>query len=119
MNKSEEVDAWFESLDHTLKDAMLRVREVILAADSRITETIKWSTPTFTFQGNLVSLQPRAKKFVSLMFHRGSEIPGEHPLLEGDAALVRTMRLADLGEVEANREGLEAVVRAWCDWKAG
>lgn len=98
---------------------MLRVREVILGADSRMTESVKWSAPTFAFEGNLASFQPRSKKFVSLMFHRGSEIPGDHPRLEGDAALVRTMRFADMADVEAQRADLEAVVRAWCDLKAG
>ena len=117
MNTSAEVDAWFAALDHPLKDAMLRTREVILEADSRMTESVKWSTPTFDFNGNLASFQPRAKKFVSLLFHRGSEIPGEHPRLEGDAALARIMRFKDLDDVEAQREGLEGVVRAWCEWK--
>ena len=119
MNRSAEVDIWFEALEHPLKDAMLRVREVIQGSDSRMVESIKWSAPTFSFQGNLVSFQPRAKKFVSLMFHRGSEIQGNHPRLEGDAALVRTMRFVDLSDVEAQREDLEAIVRAWCDLKAG
>ena len=119
MSASPAVDAWFAQLDHPLKDAMQRVRELILDADPRIDETVKWSTPTFTFEGNLASLQPRAKRFVSLMFHRGSEILGEHPLLEGDAALVRTMRFTDLEQVEARREALAAVVRAWCELKAG
>lgn len=74
--------------------------------------------PTFEFKGNLVSFQPRAKRFVSLMFHRGSEIPGKHPYLEGDAALVRTMRFVDMNEVEKRREALEAVVRSWCEARA-
>jgi hypothetical protein len=53
------------------------------------------------------------------MFHRGAEIPGEHPRLEGDGKLVRTMRFADLDDLDAGRGELEAVIRAWCDWKAG
>ena len=28
------------------------------------------------------------------------------------------MRSADLGQLEAGRDDLEAAVRAWCDWKA-
>jgi uncharacterized protein YdhG (YjbR/CyaY superfamily) len=52
-----------------MKDAMLRVRDVVLAADPRIDECIKWQTPTFTFGGNLASFNPRAKKHVSLLFH--------------------------------------------------
>ena len=76
---SAEVDAWFEALDHPLKQAMQRVRQVVLQADPRISETVKWQTPTFIYAGNIVSIRPRAKRFVSLMFHRGSEIPGRSP----------------------------------------
>ena len=53
------------------------------------------------------------------MFHRGAEIPGEHPRLQGDGKLVRTMRFAGLDELEAGRTDVEAAIRAWCDWKAG
>jgi hypothetical protein len=59
------------------------------------------------------------EKLVSVRFHRGAEIPGDHPRLEGDAALVRTMRFSDLQELDAGRAELEAAIRAWCDWKAG
>lgn len=116
-NASPVVDEWFQVLDHPLKQEMLSVRWIILEADERIAESIKWQAPTYEYKGNLLSYQPRAKKFVSLMFHRGSEIPGDHPDLLGDAALARTMRLADEEDIERQREGLQAVVRAWCDWK--
>jgi len=115
MNKNPEVDAWFAKLDHPLRDAMMRARDVILAADDRVTECIKWSTPTFQYEGNIASFQPRAKKFVSLMFHRGSEIPGNHPQLEGDAALARVMRFADSADVDRKTSDLTAVIKAWCD----
>ena len=117
-NVNPKVDEWFNKLDHPRKDALLLTRQVILEADERISESIKWSAPTFEYKGNLASFQPRAKRFVSLMFHRGSEIPGDHPDLEGEAPLVRTMRLKDTDDVEAHRGPLQAVVRAWCDWKA-
>ncbi|MCH7552614.1 MAG: hypothetical protein IIC82_01255 [Chloroflexi bacterium] len=50
-NTSPEVDVWFERLEHPLKDAMQRVREVILGADARMGECIKWSVPTFAYRG--------------------------------------------------------------------
>lgn len=117
-NASPEVDQWFRELDHPLKAAMMLTRQTILEADGRITETIKWSTPTFAFNGNLASFQPRAKRFVSLLFHQGAEIPGDHPELEGDSRLARTMRFQDEADVGRKRNALEAVVRAWCDWRA-
>ena len=115
MNENPEVTAWLDALEHPLKDVILAVRSVFLDADARITETIKWKSPTFMYEGNLASIDPKAKKHVSLMFHRGAEIPGEHPLLEGDGKVARYIRFPDAGSVEQKRDGLTAIVRAWCD----
>ena len=119
MNRNPEVDAWLDERRHPLDAAMRRTRELILEADDRVTESIKWKTPTFSYKGNIASFMP-SKKVVSLMFHRGAEIPGEHPcLIKGEGDLARTMRFTDRDAVEAARDDLTAVIRAWCDWKAG
>jgi hypothetical protein len=115
---SPEVDAWFEASSHPLKGAMLRVRELVLDADERVTETMKWQSPTFMYEGNIASIDPHAKRHVSVLFHRGAEIPGDHPLLEGGGKLARYVRFEDAAAVEARRPELQAVVRAWCSWKA-
>ena len=115
MSRNPDVDAWFEAKQHPLEDAMQAVRDVILS-DDRVEESIKWQTPTFAYQGNIVSFNP-AKKLVSLLFHRGAEIPGDHPRLDGDGKLARTMRFADLADVEAHGDELAAAIRTWCDWK--
>lgn len=114
MSTTHEVDAWFEEYDHPAKDAMLRVREIILA-DDRMTETIKWKSPTFMYEGNMASFNPRTKAHVSLMFHTGASIPGTHPRLEGGGDTARYMKFTDLDDVEDAREEIEAVVRAWCE----
>ena len=113
--RSPDVDAWLNGYDNPLKPLVERAREIVLGADDRIGETIKWSTPTFVYKGNLASFQPRAKQFVSLLFHTGASIPGEHPLLEGGGDTARYARLRDEEEIEARRGELEAIVRAWCD----
>ena len=114
--RTPEVEAWLTERALPLDAAVRLVRDIVLDADPRIEECIKWSTPTYFYKGNLFSFNP-AKKLVSLLFHRGAEIPGDHPRLEGDGKLARTMRFADLDEVEAGRGDLERVVRAWCDWR--
>jgi hypothetical protein len=65
--------------------------------------------------GQLGELQPSSKAHVSLLFHTGASIPGEHPRLEGGGDTARYMRLADLTEVEAAADDLRRVVAAWCD----
>ena len=114
MPSSSEVDAWFAHYDHPVKDAMLRVREIILE-DDRITETIKWKSPTFMYEGNMASFNPRTKAHVSLMFHTGASIPGSFDLLEGGGDTARYARFEDLDDVEAKAAQLRSVVESWCE----
>ncbi len=113
MNVNPDVDAWFAEYDHPLKDAMQRVRALILA-DERMTETIKWKSPTFMYEGNMASFNPRTKAHVSLMFHTGASIPGDHPRLIGGGETARYMKFADLDDVAAAADDLAAIVDAWC-----
>lgn len=112
------VDAWFTDRQPPQEPAMQRVRAIILGVDPRIEESIKWQTPTFSFRGNIASFNP-AKNLVSLLFHRGGEIPGAHPRLEGDGPLAKVMRFGSVEEVDAGRADLESVIRAWITFKGG
>jgi hypothetical protein len=119
MNENSEVSAWLAQLEHPLKDVILAVRTVFLEADERITEAIKWKSPTFMYEGNLASIDPKARRHVAVLFHRGAEIPGNHPLLEGEGKLARYARFGGLDTVASRRDELAAVVRAWCDGREG
>lgn len=114
--RNPDVDIWFEKKKHPLEDAMQAIREMTLAADKRITESVKWSTPTFSYKGNIFSFNP-AKNFVSLLFHTGALIPGKHRGLKGDGDTARVMRFADLADVRARSDELTSVLRSWCKWK--
>jgi hypothetical protein len=78
VNRNPDVDQWLDEAAHPLEGTMRRARDIILGADDRVTESIKWKTPTFSFKGNIASFNP-SKNLVSIMFHRGAEIPGDHP----------------------------------------
>ncbi|MGH2462911.1 MAG: DUF1801 domain-containing protein [Candidatus Limnocylindria bacterium] len=118
-SRNPEVDAWFEVYDNPQKPVVARLREIILDADPRIGEVIKWSTPTFVYRGNLASFQPRAKQFASLLFHEGASIPGDHPRLQGGGDHARYVQITDLADAEAVAHELSSVVRAWCDARDG
>ena len=117
MNFNREVDAFMEQLEHPFKAEFQRVREIILAADERMTEVIKWGGPTFMYKGNLATLTPRTKKFVNLFFQTGAKIPDKSGLLEGDAKEVRVARFHSMDDVKSKAALLQAVVRAWIKMK--
>lgn len=114
MRRSSEVGAWFAEYDNPMKEVVLAVRDIILE-DERIIETIKWKTPTFVYEGNMASFNPRSKKHASLLFHTGASIPGDHPRLAGGGETARYMTFADLDEVTEAADEIRAVVAAWCD----
>ena len=115
MNKNKDVDTWFEKYDNPQKALVAAVRDVILGADSRINESIKWQAPTFSYKGNLASFFPKSKKHVSLMFHKGALIKGDFPSLEGDGKEARTMKIMDADDLAAKTPELESITIAWCD----
>ena len=117
MPKQKEVEDWLKKYDNPMKPVVMKVREIILNADERIDECIKWQAPTFTYKGNLASFFPKSKKHASLMFHEGAEIPGSHRLLQGEAKTGRTLKISSVEEAEKNQQEIEKIVVAWCDWK--
>ena len=117
MGRSHEVDAWFEALDHPLKDVMLAVRGEFLR-DVRVDEAIKWKSPTFVANGNIASIDPKAKAYVNLTFHQGAKL-GKNPSLEGGGGTVRYMRFADLAEVRKKRSDLQAALTVWFEITGG
>ena len=83
-----EVDEWMAAYNNPQKALVQSVRAVILAADSRIGECIKWKAPTFVYKGNIASFFPKARAHVSLMFHKAGLIPGNLPGLEGETVIL-------------------------------
>jgi hypothetical protein len=100
-----------------MKDVVERTREIVLEADARVDECIKWQAPTFTYKGNMASFYPKSRQHASLMFHLGARIPGDHPRLEGTGDTSRVMKLGSVEEADAARDDLARLVRAWCDWR--
>lgn len=118
MATNPEVDAWFDEYDNPQKKVVMAVRKAILGADKRVTECIKWKAPTFMFNGNIASFQPRAKQHASLMFHTGAKISGKHAVLEGDGSTARYISFHGMDDVKKKKAALVKVIKAWCKDKA-
>jgi hypothetical protein len=114
MKASAEIERWFATKKPPAEAAMRRVREVILSADPRLTEYMKYGSVHFGYEGDFVTFVQADKKNVNLMFHRGARIQGRFPHLEGTHPSARFMRFADIDEVEARADELRKVALAWC-----
>ncbi len=117
MRTNPEVDNFLKQKDHPLTAEIQRVREIILETDDRIEEVIKWSSPTFMYKGNIASYFMNAKKFVSLMFHKGAFIKDKTGLLQGDGKEARQVRFQDMEDIERKKESLQTVIKAWISIK--
>ena len=113
MSRNSKVDAFLQKKKHPLTAQIQMVREIILMVDDSIQEDIKWQSPIFMYKGNMASIQMNAKKFVSLMFHKGALIGDNTGFLEGDGKEVRVVRFMDGEDIMKKKTALELVVREW------
>jgi hypothetical protein len=111
-----EIEQWFKG--KPAEPALQRVREVILAADPRLTEYLKYGTVQFAYEGDFANFVQHNQKRVSVMFNRGARIPGRFPHLEGTGPSARFMRFADVVEVDLRAAELTGIAAAWCSLAA-
>ena len=114
MTKSPEVDKWFAERKPPAAGAMQRVRKVILKADPRVTEYMKYGTVQFACEGDMANFVQHGAKAVTLMFNRGARIKERFEHLEGDGPSARFMRFKDEKEVTARAKELTDITKTWC-----
>jgi hypothetical protein len=116
MAKAFEIDEWVKG--KPAGPALQRVREVILGADPRLTEYLKYGTVQFAYEGDFANFVQHNEKRVSVMFNRGARIPGRFAHLEGAGPSARFMRFADVTEVNLRAAELTGIAAAWCSLAA-
>lgn len=113
VNKTEEVDAFMENLDHPFKAEVQAVRDIIKGVNPGITEQIKWNALSFSYEGYLVTFNLWAKQHVHLVFHNGAILSNESGLLEGDYPDRRMAYFSSMEDVEAKKTALENAIHEW------
>ena len=113
INRTEEVDAFMEKLDHPFKAEVEEVRKIIKKVNKGITEEIKWKAPSFGSKGYMVTFNLWEKKRVHLVFHNGAILTDKGGLLEGDYPDRRMMYFSDMKDVKAKKSALESFVKEW------
>ena len=110
--KNTEVERWFKTKTPPSEAAMRRVRDIILGADTRMTEYLKYGTVQFEYEGDFANFVKVNEPGVNLMLMRGGRLKGSYPHLEGKS--VKRMCFADVKQVNARAAELRSIVKEWC-----
>jgi hypothetical protein len=119
----EDVEAFLRTLEHTHKAEILAVREIILGANAKIGEGIKWNAPSFRTVEWFATIHLREKNGVSIILHRGAkkrEMPEAGMKIADPSAMLKwlgadramvTFRNGD--DIASKRLAFEKLIRAW------
>jgi hypothetical protein len=102
----ETVAAYLHVFDHLLKVEIAAVQAIILNADEKLAERIKWAAPSFYYKHDLVTFNPRNRSRVHLVFHHEAVTQIPAPLLEGAYKDRRMLYLQDMQEVKKHTKEL-------------
>lgn len=125
VSASDEVDAFLAGLDHPHKPEIVALRRIILGADARIGEGIKWNAPSYRTTDWFATTHLRARDGVHIILHFGAKkragfaprdaIDDPDSLLEWLAEDRAVARFRDMADVEARQSAFAAVVRQWIE----
>jgi hypothetical protein len=122
----ESVEDFLASLEHPFKQEILALRRIILGADPRIAEGIKWNAPSFRTDEYFATFHLRAKEGVQIILHLGAkkrddlasgiEIPDPESLLEWLATDRASVRFRDMKDIDTKGSAFVSVIRQWIQW---
>lgn len=120
---TDDVARFLAALDHPHRPVILAIRALILAADPRVREHIKWNAPTFHTDVDFATFHLRGNGGVQLVLYLGvtsrpdSEartiIADPTGLLEWKAADRAIVTIRDADHLEEERGALMAVLGQW------
>lgn len=122
---SPEVDAYLDALDHPLASEVRSLRGDILTLDDRITERIKWKSPSFVVDGDdRITFALRPGKGLEVILHRGVAVRADTAdfRFHDDSGIIRwatpdrgIVTMPDAAAVAAKRPALLDLARRWID----
>lgn len=121
--KSPEVDAFFAKLRHPHADAFKALRTIILGADPRIAEGIKWNVPSFRTSEYFATFHLRTQRGVGVILHFGAkkrlDLTARTAIKDPASLLVwladdrAVVAFADLKDVQAKAQAFSSLIRQW------
>ncbi len=116
MTDTDKVNQFLKKLEHPLKEEIRLVREIILGADFKIQERVKWNAPSFYYKKDLVTFNTRKQEVVLLVFHHESVVNIQSEFLEGEYKDRRLMYFKDKADIRAKEKALTSIMHQLVDF---
>jgi hypothetical protein len=123
MAKSTEVTQFLDDLTHPFRNEIEALRSIILSADGRLNENIKWNGPNYSIDGEdriTMKILPPTK--IQLIFHRGAKVK-EQPkarLIDDASGLLlwkeNDRAIASFTSLESIETSKDALIKIIQDW---
>lgn len=120
------VDAFMASLEHRCHAQIQRLRQIVLAADPRIAEGVKWNAPSFRTHEYFATTNLRAKVGVGLILHLGAKVresPGAAMQIGDPQGLLKWLakdramiEFPSPQALEDQQQALRDLLREWIGW---
>lgn len=115
MSNTKKVDEFMDKLEHPLRAEMEAVRSIIVNANSKMEEDVKWGGPSFFYKEDLATFNPRIKNYVALIFHKGELLNIKSDFLEAASKGKVYAKFYSMEQVKENKELLEKMVNTWVE----
>lgn len=112
-NKTPEVNAFMQQLEHPLKAEIEALRAIIKGANPKIMECIKWNAPSYYAKEDMVTFHLRSKKMVNLVFHHIAIVKIKSDLLKGEYKDRRLMHFENMEEAKQYQTELERILNEY------
>ncbi|AZI26239.1 DUF1801 domain-containing protein [Pedobacter sp. G11] len=111
-----EVDHYMSQLVHPHKTEIALLRSIIIDANSKLEERIKWNAPSFFYQKDMAAFNLRAKGYVQIIFifYDGNMLH-EPSILQGEWKDRREARFYNLDDIEGKKPALEQFINKWIE----
>ena len=118
------VDELLAGLDHPRKAEIEIVRRLILGADARIREGVKWNAPSFFIEEHFATFKLMPKETVQVVFHTGAKVKPDAKAVQVDdpAGLLKwaakdrcIVTLRDREDVETKQRALIMIIKQWIE----
>ena len=123
ININKDVTDFLDEQDHPLRKEIEQLRKCILAANSELTENIKWNGPNYCFKNeDRITMRIHPPKQIQIIFHRGAKVK-EQPkaklikddfgmlVWKGNDRAIATFK--NIQDIEKGKSNFTEIVKHW------